>query len=205
MNYLILSPGRSGSVMLARYLAQYLNKTYVHIDEYDGNLTNCVLHVHDVSIAQKFINYQILLVRRSPVEIAASIMLAKSTGVFHFKRDEQDTTNQTSKEEYINRYKDTIFEIDIKEYLHLVQTYIDWYLSTENIVSKSIIFSYEEAIDISSINQKLNLSANTTCKMSLPIAQPWDKWEKIKDGKLIKSAGNKLFLPYIKRHKNIFA
>lgn len=191
--------------MLARYLAQYLDKTYIHINEYTDNLDNCVLHVHSVELAKKYNNYQILLIKRSPVEIAASIMIANITSTFHFSRDDSDLINTVKREDYIKQYENTQFEIDIVEYLKMVQYFIDWYISAEDIMKNSIQFLYHEAININAINYKLNLKKIPTDDFSLPLSQPWNKWDKIKDGQTIKAAGDKLLLPYIKRHKNIFA
>jgi hypothetical protein len=215
MNYLVLSPGRSGSIFLYMYLGYNLKKNvspdynFYHLYKTEDLREGpSVCHVHDIAIVNQILakrdDFKVILIRRHPAEVAASFSVVKETGTTHFKRDETDNYNPVTIEKYIERFENATFTVDKVTCLRMTQHFIDWYIKAENLLSHAIILNYQQAIDIAQVNKKLGLNPINCNGISLPLAQPFDKWTKIQDGIEIRKAAYKLLEEYQTIHPHIF-
>ena len=95
-NYVILSPGRCGSVFLSKYLMlQLTSRDKILYDlkhvENDTNVeyssSRYIIHTHFSDNVASYVNDYLIVIRRNPVDIAASMMLADITGAYHFDEE----------------------------------------------------------------------------------------------------------------------
>jgi hypothetical protein len=219
MSYIVSSPGRCGSLYLARYLFEYdllqdKDTEFKHIDfDYDNtdleknvnllNQNNLIIHTHDIKSLLHDINFnvkKIIIIRRNPVEIAVSYYVAEETDTYHFYHFNQKYIDP---QEYIEKFKDVKFTIDQPRFLRRLKHVLDWYIDADKL-NNTIIFNYKQAINTDIINQKLNLTQIDTSTQVLPIEQPFDKWNHIEHADFIKKIGSEIFNHYQFKFPHIF-
>jgi hypothetical protein len=221
MNYLVASPGRCGSFFTTAYIMQYKNIITITDNYYTKTITetdnlsldqkeeisvdeNVILHLHDLDLINYFAkNRQIVLIRRNPVEIALSHLIARKTNVYHFGDIESRNVMQLDK--YIKIYKNIKFQLHPNEFFDELFRSIHWYLSAESLYENSIVLNYSQAIDIDSLNKRLNLEPHPRPHdFIMPIAQPFNKWNRIEDGNELNKIGNEVFSYYQFKFPHIF-
>ena len=221
MNYLVASPGRCGSFFTTAYIMQYKNIMTITNDYYTETITETsnlssdqkeeisndeyvVLHIHNVYLIDSFKeNRQTVLIRRNPVEIALSHLIARKTNVFHFGDIESQNVMNLNK--YIRLYKDVKFQLKPDEFIDELFKIINWYIFTEKLLDQSIVINYKEAIDIDALNKRLNLESHPRPHdFMLPVAQPFDKWNRIEDANFFRRVGSEIFNYYQFKFPHIF-
>jgi hypothetical protein len=205
-NYVILSPGRCGSVFLGKYLLSQIGTRdeifydFKHVEDdtdIEYSSSKCIIHIHNLNklASYRSDNDYLIVIRRNPIEIAASMMLADITGAYHF--------NNIYREDYILKYKDSIFEFDPTFFFNEVKRFSDWYVKADKLKS-NLILNFNQAINPKYIDQKFNFKEVNLKEIKVPLAQPFNKWDKIKDADNLRNIGYKLFKAYKKQYPEIF-
>jgi len=210
-NYIVSSPGRCGSTFLSAYLHnQYtrrdnINYKFMHISELshlEHKISDTIIHIHNINLLTKICNTanQIILIRRNPVEVVVSTLIAEQTGVWHFRSKDFDK-NKVDIDTYKTKYQNHKFSLDDDIFIKKLHCVCNWYVEAANL-ENIITFNYLEAIDVNKINNKLNLKPMYNLRLTQ--AQPFDKWQKIENAQYFRDFGNKIFSQYQHQYPDIF-
>jgi len=205
MSFIVLSPGRAGSVQLSSYLKNYCifhfgNSEFIHLDKdtvFDENISN-IIHSHHRELVESYLpSRKTIIITRNPVEIAASFMLAEQTGTYHF--------HSTSVEEYVNKYKDTKFVINPIYFATKVKEICNWYVNIKDLMETSIVLNYPQVINIEEACNILNIKFTLRFKLNMNAKpQPFNKWDKLEPLENLKNIGNAIFKKYQNEYPDIF-
>ena len=206
-NYVILSPGRCGSVFLSKYLKSQFAACdeifydFKHIEndtDIEYSSSRYIIHTHFLDKVASYVNDFLIVIRRNPVDIAASMMLADITGAYHFDKE-------IDRKDYIIKYRDFVFEFDNSFFFDEVKRFLDWYVQADKLKT-NLILNFNQATDPKYIDRIFNFKEVNLNEISphLPLAQPFDKWTKIKDADKLRKIGHKVFEAYKKQYPAIF-
>ena len=107
-----------------------LNLSSIKLDD------QAFVHLHDINILEDVLgNKKLLIVRRNPVEITASSLIAEQTGAYHFKVYSQDNINTTDIEWYKQKYQNQNFKLDTFTFIRKLHSVINWYIDAENFIN----------------------------------------------------------------------
>lgn len=211
MNYIVLSPGRCGSIFLGVFLEQYFrivnppgHKLFPLTKESNNTLSvdiHPLIHCHVPQLIQPLLSsYKLIIIKRNVVEITGSAVIAELTNKWYFA----GANRKKDRTEYIEKYKDQTFTVDTHDFMNRVRYFCEWYVSVQTILDQAIVLKYDQAIDPESIFQCLNLSPVAISNEFLLEPQPFDKWEKLQNSDKLKIAGNKVFSVYQEKYPKIF-
>lgn len=214
-NYVILSPGRCASVFLAQYLIHKIRIRdnilfkFKHFDksfqtEYSKN--NSVIHLHNFDDLSKYYqpNDYLIVLRRNPVDAAASNLIAFTTKTYNFKQNKVNQKHYISKSDYIEKYKDVKFEFKDDEFLLEVKRYLNWYVNADHL-KPNLILNFNQATDCKYLDRIFDFEESDVSDLANLFSQPFDRWSKIKDGEKLRTLGNELFRSYNEKYPHIFS
>lgn len=193
MSYIILSPGRCASVQLATYLKNYLHSSFSHVvnsTKITDLLNLNIIHCHSKKIALPYLNHKkLIVITRNPLEIAASMLVAEQTKVFHF--------TEITIEDYIEKYKNVEFLLNPKIFSDRIKDICDWYINIQPLMNNATILTYHQAINIPEVCNILGIKFDPQCKLHMAMKpQPFNKWDKIKSSNDLITLGNSVFKKY---------
>jgi hypothetical protein len=134
-SYVILSCGRSGSVLLAHNVGKTVGllPTYVNLE---SELTSEVVHTHLTLPANKFSGYQrIFSLRSDPVETVLSFIIADHYNQYH---------KLNNQELFLTPFNGDLVKVD-----HYCHRLINWhrYYSTQ-LITTDMVIVYEDMINL---------------------------------------------------------
>ena len=211
MKYIVLSPGRCGSIFLGVFLERYFrivnppgHKLFPLTRETKDSLTidiNPIIHCHVPELIQSLLPYyKLIIIKRNVVEITGSAVIAELTNKWYFA----GSNRKKDRLDYIEKYKDQQFTIATNDFANRVKYFCEWYVSIGSLYDQAIIMKYDQAIEPESIFQCLNLSPVSISNEFLLEPQPFNKWEKLRNSDKLKLAGDNVFATYQEKYPKIF-